>query len=106
MFAPIPGTQVIVPFETAASVEIVNDRYFGKVPAELTPKETAFLVCLIPNPVRYHQAHAQGRTGPGMEQLVRNLLAKLRATGALSDEEYEAALLEELHFAPETPPAG
>lgn len=34
MFAPVPGTQVIVPFETAASGEIVNDRYFGKVPAE------------------------------------------------------------------------
>jgi uncharacterized protein DUF6786 len=34
MFAPVPGTQVIVPFETAGSGEIVNDRYFGKVPAE------------------------------------------------------------------------
>jgi len=34
MFAPVPGTQVIVPFDTAASGEIVNDRYFGKVPAD------------------------------------------------------------------------
>ena len=34
MFAPVPGTQVIVPFETAGNGEIVNDRYFGKVPAE------------------------------------------------------------------------
>jgi hypothetical protein len=34
MFAPVPGTQVIVPFETAASGEIVNDAYFGKVPAD------------------------------------------------------------------------
>jgi hypothetical protein len=34
MFAPAPGTQVIVPFETGASGELVNDRYFGKVPAE------------------------------------------------------------------------
>jgi hypothetical protein len=34
MFAPVPGTQVIVPFETAASGEIVNDAYFGKVPSE------------------------------------------------------------------------
>jgi len=34
MFAPVPGTQVIVPFDAAASGEIVNDRYFGKVPAE------------------------------------------------------------------------
>ena len=34
MFAPIPGTQVIVPFETAASGPIVNDAYFGKVPSD------------------------------------------------------------------------
>lgn len=34
MFAPMPGTQVIVPFETGGSGEVVNDRYFGKVPAE------------------------------------------------------------------------
>jgi hypothetical protein len=34
MFAPVPGTRVIVPFEKAAKGEIVNDRYFGKVPAD------------------------------------------------------------------------
>jgi penicillin-binding protein 1A len=77
--------------------------YFGKPPAELTPKEIAFLVCLIPNPVRYHQAYVAGRIGPGMEQLIRNLLVKLRSVGALDDAQYEDALREELHFAPETP---
>jgi hypothetical protein len=34
MFAPVPGTQVVVPFEKAAGGEIVNDRYFGKVPSD------------------------------------------------------------------------
>jgi hypothetical protein len=34
MFAPVPGTQVIVPFETKGSGDIVNDRYFGKVPSD------------------------------------------------------------------------
>ena len=34
MFAPVPGTQVIIPFEKGAPGEIVNDRYFGKVPAD------------------------------------------------------------------------
>jgi hypothetical protein len=34
MFAPAPGTNVIIPFEANGSGEIVNDRYFGKVPAE------------------------------------------------------------------------
>jgi hypothetical protein len=34
MFAPALGTYVVVPFETKAPGEIVNDRYFGKVPAD------------------------------------------------------------------------
>ena len=34
MFAPIPGTRVIIPFQTAGAGELVNDRYFGKVPAD------------------------------------------------------------------------
>ena len=76
--------------------------YFGKAPAALTPKEIAFLVCLIPSPVRYHQAHTAGHAGPGMEQLMANLLAKLRSTGALSDDAYFAALDEGLQFAAET----
>ena len=75
--------------------------YFGKAPAALTPKEIAFLVCLIPSPVRYHQAHIAGRAGPGMEQLMANLLAKLRSVDAIGDEDYAAALDEELRFAPE-----
>jgi hypothetical protein len=33
MFAPVPGTSVVIPFETKAAGEIVNDRYFGKVPS-------------------------------------------------------------------------
>ena len=34
MFVPAPGTRVIAPFEKAGAGEIVNDRYFGKVPAD------------------------------------------------------------------------
>jgi hypothetical protein len=75
--------------------------YFGKAPAELTPKEMAFLVCLIPSPVRYHQAHLAGRMGPGMEQLVAGLLAKLRSVDAIDEDQYRDALAEDLAFRPE-----
>jgi hypothetical protein len=34
MFAPVPGTSVVIPFETKGPGEIVNDRYFGKVPSD------------------------------------------------------------------------
>ncbi len=75
--------------------------YFGKEPAALTPKEIAFLVCLIPSPVRYHQAHVAGHVGPGMELLMAGVLAKLRSVDALTEAEYEEALAEALAFRPE-----
>jgi penicillin-binding protein 1A len=78
--------------------------YFAKAPHELSAKETVFLICLIPSPVRYHQAHTAGHAGPGMERLMGNLLTKLRSVDALGDEEYVLALSEELSFAPETTP--
>ena len=78
--------------------------YFGKAPYDLTPKEMAFLICLIPSPVRYHQAHAAGRLGPGMEQLTANLLAKLWSVDAIGDEEYARALNEVVVFRPEGAP--
>jgi hypothetical protein len=76
--------------------------YFGKEPAELTPKEMAFLVALIPAPIKYQRSFAQGALTPGFEPLVANLLAKLHSVGDLSDDEYEAALAETLVFRSES----
>ena len=75
--------------------------YFGKAPSELTTREMVFLICIIPGPVRYHQAHEVGRVGPGMDQIMANLLAKLRSVDAVDDDGYFDALTEELRFAPE-----
>jgi len=72
--------------------------YFGKEPRALTPKEMAFLVVLIPSPIRYQRSFVEGALSPGLEPLVTNLLAKLRSVEALSDEEYAAALAETLVF--------
>jgi penicillin-binding protein 1A len=78
--------------------------YFGKTVGELTPREMVFLVCVIPSPVRYHQAYVAGHVGPGMDQLMANLLAKLRSVDALSDDAYFDALTEELRFRPQREP--
>ena len=78
--------------------------YFGKAPAELTTREMVFLICIIPSPVRYHQVHGAGRVGPGMDQIMANLLAKLRSVDALDDDQYEGALTEQLAFRPENGP--
>lgn len=34
MFNPAPGTQIILPFEKQGAGDVINDRYFGKVPAD------------------------------------------------------------------------
>jgi hypothetical protein len=34
MFSPAPDTRIVLPFEKQASGDVVNDRYFGKVPPE------------------------------------------------------------------------
>jgi hypothetical protein len=46
MFAPVAGTRVIVPFEKSAGGAIVNDSYFGKVPADrlIVRREEGFLL--------------------------------------------------------------
>ena len=70
--------------------------YFGREPRELTPAQMAFLVSLIPGPVKYQSSFAHGTPGPGLRQLVDALLAKLRSVDALTEEEYRRALDEEI----------
>jgi transglycosylase-like protein len=80
-------------------------RYFGREPRGLTPKQMAFLVALIPGPIKYQRSFASGTLSPGFRPLVDRLLAKLRSVGGLSEEEYQAALAEELWVPPATGPA-
>ena len=71
-------------------------RYFGKEPRELGPAQIAFLVALIPGPVKYQRSFAEGRPSPGFRPLIDDLLAKLRSVDALSEEQYREALAEDL----------
>jgi hypothetical protein len=72
--------------------------YFGKEPNALTPKETAFLVVMIPGPVKYQRSFNEGALTAGLEPLVVNLLAKLRSVDVLSEDQYRSALAETLAF--------
>jgi len=66
--------------------------YFGREPQELTPGEMAFLVSIIPGPIKYQSSFAQGMPGPGLQSLIDELLAKLRSVDAISEDEYQRAL--------------
>jgi len=66
--------------------------YFGREPSQLTPRQIAFLVVLIPGPVKYQRSFSTGTPTPSFEGMIVTLLGKLQAVGALSEEEYQAAL--------------
>jgi membrane peptidoglycan carboxypeptidase len=64
----------------------------------------AFLVSIIPGPIKYQVSFAHGMPGPGLQVLIDDLLAKLRSVDAISAEEYHRALLEPIVVAGERLP--
>ena len=46
LFNPAPGTRIIAPFETIVAGDVVNDRYFGKIPADrlLVDRDKGFVL--------------------------------------------------------------
>ncbi|HEV2286386.1 MAG TPA: biosynthetic peptidoglycan transglycosylase [Steroidobacteraceae bacterium] len=68
--------------------------YFGREPRALTPAQMAFLVAIIPGPIKYQSSFAHGTPGPGLRLLIDALLAKLRSVDAIGEEEYRRALSE------------
>lgn len=66
--------------------------YFGKNPSELTPRECAFLVALIPGPIKYQTSFASGVLSRGFSRLVNGVLYRLRSVDLLTDEELAAEL--------------
>jgi membrane peptidoglycan carboxypeptidase len=78
--------------------------YFDKEPQALSPREIAFLVSLIPGPVKYQRSIKGGEVTTGFDTLVNNLLVKLRSVDALSEEEFQRALADKLVFRGAPPP--
>jgi monofunctional biosynthetic peptidoglycan transglycosylase len=68
--------------------------YFGREPQALTPAQMAFLVAIIPGPIKYQRSFARGTPGPGLRSLIDDLLEKLRSVQAIDEEEYQRALSE------------
>lgn len=72
--------------------------YFAKEPTALTPREVAFLVSMIPGPIKYQRSIQGGELRRGMETLVNNLLVKMRSIDVISEETFERAKAETLTF--------
>jgi hypothetical protein len=73
--------------------------YFGREPQALSPAEMAFLVAIIPGPIKYQSSFAHGTPGPGLRFLIDELLGKLRSVDAIGEEEYRQALDEPIAVA-------
>jgi Transglycosylase len=78
--------------------------YFGREPRDLTPAQMAFLVEIIPGPIKYQSSFAHGSPGPGLRLLIDNLLAKLRSVNAIDETEYRRALDEPIVVVAGRPP--
>lgn len=65
--------------------------YFGKSPAELSPKEAAFLVMLLPSPRRYSVSFRQKKLTPYARRRVAQILLIMSKMGVLDESEYLAA---------------
>jgi membrane peptidoglycan carboxypeptidase len=52
----------------------------------------AFLVAIIPGPIKYQSSFARGTPSPGLRSLIDALLAKLRSVDAITEDEYQQAL--------------
>jgi len=72
--------------------------YFDKEPQALSPREIAFLVSMIPGPLKYQASIQGGEVRRGFDTLVNNLLVKVRSVDAITEEEFQQALAETLVF--------
>jgi hypothetical protein len=66
--------------------------YFDCEPQALNPAQMAFLVSIIPGPIKYQRSIAHGTPSPGLRALIDNLLTKVRSVDAIGEEEYQRAL--------------
>ncbi len=79
----------------AYGLKMAAHLFFNKSPLELTTSQCAYLVGVLKNPGRYS---SRSNPEPGLQR--RNIvLGCMRAVGKLTEEDYRAALEEEIVFA-------
>lgn len=69
-------------------------RYFQKSPEDLTPKESAILAFLLPNPQRYGKNILQGNWTAFTERRVQQILDRMLKVGRVKPEDLEEAQVE------------
>lgn len=66
--------------------------YFGKTPAQLNARESAFLAMLLPSPVKYAKSFKNKTLTSFASRTINSILLKMRQAGYIGENEYLAQL--------------
>lgn len=72
--------------------------YFGKAARDLTPKEAAFFSSILPSPKARYRQYCSGTLTRWTGSKIDRILGLMRKRDRLTQEEYDAALLQPLVF--------
>ena len=73
-------------------IKAAAQHYFKKTPAEIGPREAAFLAMLLPSPKRYYISFQTKRLTGFAQGRIRAILQKMRMGKVISPEEYKIEL--------------
>lgn len=68
------------------------EHYFGKSPAELSARESAFLAMMLPSPTRYYQSFKDKELSEFAQETIKSVLEKLRMAKFLTPEQVQEEL--------------
>jgi monofunctional biosynthetic peptidoglycan transglycosylase len=72
--------------------------YFQKSPADLSPKEGAFLAMLLPSPKKYYVSFAKKSLTKFAKSRIQAILAKMRMAKVITPEHFEAEVATALNW--------
>ena len=72
--------------------------YFDCTPAELTPRQAAWLASVLPNPRRYHTYYERGELTPTWSAQLDHILEVMRKRERISKKQYQKALENTVQF--------
>jgi len=66
--------------------------YFGRLPAELSPAEGAFLATILPSPKAFDSVYLDGRLSPRLAERLRSFLRRMASRGRIDQAALDAGL--------------
>jgi len=79
-------------------IKAAANYYFNKLPGQLNAKESAFLVMLLPSPIRYSASFTRHQLSEYARGTINSILFKMKINGYISGNKYFEALSSTLSF--------